>query len=68
MDEAPPDAGSMLKEALGEAFEDVLVAALGAERYAVSHGLLASLKVGEVLTPNIDQLYRRRRRDHSEAS
>ena len=30
---------SMLKEALGEAFEDVLVEALGAERYAVSHGL-----------------------------
>jgi hypothetical protein len=55
--EAPEDAGSMLKEALGEAFEDVLVEALGAERYAVSHGLLASLKVGEVLTTNIDQLY-----------
>jgi NAD-dependent SIR2 family protein deacetylase len=57
VDEAPERAGTMLKDALGEAFEDVLVAALGAERYAVSHGLLASLRVGEVLTTNIDQLY-----------
>ena len=57
VDEAPMDAGSMLKEALGEDFEEVLVAALGAQRYAVGHGLLASLRVGEVLTTNFDQLY-----------
>jgi hypothetical protein len=53
----PPRAASRLKEVLRGGFEEALRAELSTESYGLTHGLLASLRVGEVLTTNIDGLY-----------
>ena len=53
----PPRGASRLKEVLGNDFDGALRAALSTDSYGLTHGLLASLRVGEVLTTNIDQLY-----------
>jgi SIR2-like domain len=55
--ENPPGAATLLKTELGEQFDDRLRSALSKTSYALTHGLLASLRVEEVLTTNVDQLY-----------
>jgi NAD-dependent SIR2 family protein deacetylase len=57
VDYDPPRGASRLKEVLGNDFDGALRAALSTDSYGLTHGLLASLRVGEVLTTNIDQLY-----------
>jgi len=58
VDEGPARAASVLQSALGSAaFREVLRSELQAGRHAVGHGLIASMRVAEVVTTNVDGLY-----------
>jgi NAD-dependent SIR2 family protein deacetylase len=53
----PPQAATMLRQRLGHAFIDALRIQLPPGRHAIGHALLASLRVEEAITTNIDSLY-----------
>jgi hypothetical protein len=52
-----PGAASVLQDHLGDQFVEVLRQHLPMVPHAVGHALLASLRVGEVITRNVDSLY-----------
>jgi NAD-dependent SIR2 family protein deacetylase len=57
MKDGLPAASSFLKECLQDKFEDQVKKELTSSRHTVSHGLLASLMVDEVITTNFDVLF-----------
>ena len=55
----PEDAAEALKKELRDGLQDLIVAAVSAERYGLSHSLLASMRMREVVTTNYDDLFER---------
>lgn len=56
---SPEDAAEALGKELGKRLQNVIVAAVSANRYGLSHSLLASMRMKEVVTTNYDDLFER---------
>lgn len=50
----PEDVATVLRDALGDRYHDVLTVILDAPRHAVGHALLASLRIPQMVTTNFD--------------
>jgi NAD-dependent SIR2 family protein deacetylase len=58
MSRNPPKAASVLREVLGDdEFMRRIGRSLGSTRFALAHGLIASMRIAESVTTNFDRLY-----------
>lgn len=56
---SPEDAAEALGKELGDRLQNLIVSAVDAKQYGLSHSLLASMRMQEVVTTNYDDLFER---------